>query len=357
MNYSYSAISSFRSCPKSFEFRYIRKARESFVSVERYMGSCVHEVLHWAYTQRLENGIPEIREVEEEYGNRWQQGELTRVRVIKKDTALEDYFGTGMRLLSGFFQDVFPRDKSETLHLEHHFQLSLDNDVSYRGIIDRLSRQPGGVIRITDFKTGTVSHPLDNFQLPSYALHVFQQHPDEAAIELCLEDLATPRTIVARFERERAEKVRAEIGREIEAIDRATGFPAKPGVLCRWCGYNDVCREGREALGETDRPIASSAVAAPEPSPGTGEPQYCPQCGSPLRKREGKFGAFWGCSHFPECRYTLDIRESEGVAKPGTAAEEICPECGGMLRKRKGKFGAFWGCSHYPECRFTRKMK
>lgn len=32
----------------------------------------------------------------------------------------------------------------------------------------------------------------------------------------------------------------------------------------------------------------------------------------------------------------------------------ICPRCGGELIKRKGKFGEFFGCSNYPDCRFTR---
>lgn len=33
---------------------------------------------------------------------------------------------------------------------------------------------------------------------------------------------------------------------------------------------------------------------------------------------------------------------------------EICPKCGGELKKRSGKFGEFWGCSTFPNCRFTR---
>ena len=31
----------------------------------------------------------------------------------------------------------------------------------------------------------------------------------------------------------------------------------------------------------------------------------------------------------------------------------VCPECGGALVKRSGKYGDFLGCSHYPECHFT----
>lgn len=35
--------------------------------------------------------------------------------------------------------------------------------------------------------------------------------------------------------------------------------------------------------------------------------------------------------------------------------EEVkCPECGGEMISRKGKFGVFWGCKKYPECKGTR---
>ncbi|MCP1103749.1 DNA polymerase-3 subunit epsilon [Aequitasia blattaphilus] len=35
---------------------------------------------------------------------------------------------------------------------------------------------------------------------------------------------------------------------------------------------------------------------------------------------------------------------------------EICPKCGGELMKRNGKFGEFFGCGNYPECRYTRNI-
>ena len=33
----------------------------------------------------------------------------------------------------------------------------------------------------------------------------------------------------------------------------------------------------------------------------------------------------------------------------------ICPKCGGKLVQRHGKYGSFWGCSNYPNCKFTTK--
>lgn len=35
---------------------------------------------------------------------------------------------------------------------------------------------------------------------------------------------------------------------------------------------------------------------------------------------------------------------------------KICPRCGQLMRKRNGRFGEFWGCGGYPECRYTEKL-
>lgn len=34
----------------------------------------------------------------------------------------------------------------------------------------------------------------------------------------------------------------------------------------------------------------------------------------------------------------------------------VCPVCGGELRRRNGKYGEFYGCSNYPVCRYTTNV-
>ena len=75
----------------------------------------------------------------------------------------------------------------------------------------------------------------------------------------------------------------------------------------------------------------------------TGE--VCPECGSPLVIRKGKYGEFTACSNYPTCKY---IKKEEKVVK------EIvkCPECGGMIVEKKSKRGkVFYGCNNYPKCK------
>ena len=35
--------------------------------------------------------------------------------------------------------------------------------------------------------------------------------------------------------------------------------------------------------------------------------KLCPGCGLPMQKRNGRFGEFWGCTGFPDCRCTENI--------------------------------------------------
>ena len=72
----------------------------------------------------------------------------------------------------------------------------------------------------------------------------------------------------------------------------------------------------------------------------------CEICGAPMVIKMGRFGKFYACSRFPECRNTKAITKEIGV---------ICPKCGkGQILERKSKKNrAFYGCSRYPECDFV----
>lgn len=77
----------------------------------------------------------------------------------------------------------------------------------------------------------------------------------------------------------------------------------------------------------------------------TGE--VCPNCGSSLVIRKGRYGEFTACSNYPECKY---IKKEEKQVK------EImdCPKCGGKIIEKKTKRGKiFYGCNNYPKCKYA----
>lgn len=42
--------------------------------------------------------------------------------------------------------------------------------------------------------------------------------------------------------------------------------------------------------------------------------------------------------------------------KHPNTTNELCPKCGKKLVLRNGKYGSFWGCSNYPNCKFTKRQ-
>ena len=75
----------------------------------------------------------------------------------------------------------------------------------------------------------------------------------------------------------------------------------------------------------------------------TGE--MCPECGSPLVIRHGRFGKFVACSNYPECKY---------IKKEEKQTVEVCTciSCGSPIVERKTRRGKiFYGCSNYPKCK------
>ena len=62
-----------------------------------------------------------------------------------------------------------------------------------------------------------------------------------------------------------------------------------------------------------------------------------------------------------DCRMNQQVFErlKEEIEHPSEAVNAVmtCPKCGNIMKKRNGKFGPFWGCMSYPECRFTRNIR
>jgi DNA topoisomerase-1 len=73
-----------------------------------------------------------------------------------------------------------------------------------------------------------------------------------------------------------------------------------------------------------------------------GDPRLCPTCGNGrLNLKLGRFGAFIGCSNYPECRYTRQLGRGEenGAAEP--RALGIDPKTGQEVSLKSGRFGPY----------------
>ena len=97
---------------------------------------------------------------------------------------------------------------------------------------------------------------------------------------------------------------------------------------------------------ESFEPLVKKAFDEMEKKASVETGETCPECGSPLVIRKGRYGEFTACSNYPECKY---------IKKEQKEIKKICdcPICGKgkMIEKVTKKGKIFYGCNNYPKCK------
>jgi DNA topoisomerase-1 len=133
-----------------------------------------------------------------------------------------------------------------------------------------------------------------------------------------------------------------------EKLDQVSAGDLDWKVLLRefWQGFHAAVGE----LGDvrTSQVLdALNEALGPQIFPDKGDgsdPRACPTCGvGQLSLKTGKFGAFIGCSNYPECRYTRPMGpEGEGeAAESGDRDLGVNPETGRPVTLKIGRFGPY----------------
>ena len=159
-----------------------------------------------------------------------------------------------------------------------------------------------------------------------------------------------------------------ELSKATEEMEKVQ--PVETEFPCPNCGTHLMLRSGRFGkffscpnaeckttmnVGPDGTPIAREKKEAPVvEGVAPGETRTCEKCGKEMVVRVSKRGAFWGCTGYPKCRNLVPIEGATVVAPAAEAVVETehkCPNCGRPLALRKGRFGPFLGCTGYPECK------
>lgn len=127
------------------------------------------------------------------------------------------------------------------------------------------------------------------------------------------------------------------------------------GEQCPQCGSELVKRSGRygEFIACSGYPkckyIKPKEAEAGKETEQVGE---CEKCGLPMVKKMGRNGEFIACSGYPKCKNTKSLQNT-----PTKTLKVKCPECGGEIRQKHSRMGAFFGCGNYPKCNFISKFE
>ncbi len=85
----------------------------------------------------------------------------------------------------------------------------------------------------------------------------------------------------------------------------------------------------------------------------------CEICGAKMVYKTGRFGKFLACPSYPKCKNTKALDKNGNLIEQKPLELELagfkCESCGGEMVIRRGRFGSFYACSNYPECKFTKQ--
>jgi DNA topoisomerase-1 len=193
-----------------------------------------------------------------------------------------------------------------------------------------------------------------------------------AEIEQHLDDVAEGERDWVHVLREFYDPFEADLAKAETEMERLKPQAEPTDIPCPNCGRNMVIRSSRygKFLGcsgypecKTIQQLAPEGGAAPEAGgqaapDGAAESRSCPNCGKPMQLRKGRFGDFWGCTGYPECKTIIDEKK-KNLEPPDPDFSMPCPRpgCGGTVTaKRSFRGTVFYGCSNYsatPKCEYV----
>ena len=72
----------------------------------------------------------------------------------------------------------------------------------------------------------------------------------------------------------------------------------------------------------------------------------CEKCGRSMEMKMNRFGRFLGCSGYPECKNTRNLRDI-GERPPDEPTDEVCEKCERPMVIKTGRYGRFLACTGY----------
>jgi DNA topoisomerase-1 len=167
-----------------------------------------------------------------------------------------------------------------------------------------------------------------------------------------------------RFQKDldHAERNMTDIKRMEKPTDLVCEKCGKPMVI-RWgrhgsfiacTGYNEKDPETGDPLCTNTRELTVDLADVDKVDLNEQDAQeYCENCGRPMVLKKGRFGQFYACSGYPDCKTTKQIGGEQ--KKQDVPLEEKCPQCSSNLVLKYGRFGEFTACSNYPKCKYVKQ--
>lgn len=255
MRLSYSALSTFRQCPKKYHWQYVERLRVP-PTPDQFFGILIHDILDMAL--RKAPIIEQLDKLLAFYKEKWnpkifkaEQGVVpyrSEGSGARSDIKAQETYEEGLKIIKNFHADYKPGMR-DILHTEKFFEIIFEKHLIV-GKIDRIDKLPSGELEVVDYKTNKkLPDPeslKNDLQLSMYHWGASSLWKDVPKIKLTLHFLRHNQKI-SNIEISTHDELKKFILETVEKI-KVTDHKATPSKLCHWCEYLHLCANGQEFL-------------------------------------------------------------------------------------------------------------
>ena len=216
--YSFSKISTYKTCPRKFKYCYIDKVKKNKIDMTALLkGGAVHSILENYPEKSTHKLAPKYQHIVDEF----IQTDLGK-KYLNEESIRE--FGFGLT------EDLTPTIYS-------------DKSAIFRGWVDYICTIDD-LLYICDWKSGKAKDPKwqEYDQLMFYAIYFFQRYEKIDRIKIsyvyvehkdCENDILLERKYLDNYKKDLLDS--------ISKIEMDEVFDKKPSLLCEYCEFKDHC--------------------------------------------------------------------------------------------------------------------
>lgn len=237
---SVSKTKTFESCKKKFEFNYILKLKpKSFTFFD--LGKLLHDVLENFHLALIDSPLMNQSKI---------MGRCFKSAKAKYGAGLsEEDMKLSYEIIDEYLQLLSKEETpAEILSVEKQFNLDIDGVVTLIGMIDRVQKDPDGMLHVIDYKSSkNMTYYEDDFlQMQFYAYVMMMEDTTLNKIRCSYQFLRHKFCCITKeFSREEIMKMHDVFINYAQSMQDEKEFPATVNFLCRYCGFSDICPDYR----------------------------------------------------------------------------------------------------------------
>jgi CRISPR/Cas system-associated exonuclease Cas4 (RecB family) len=248
---SFSAVSTFQSCPLKYEFRYLRRLPEECIAASLVFGSAIHSAVQYHFEQLMvRSERPDLDSLLEVFQDSWKSHATARVQFGRREV-FDDYCHMADRTLRVFLNSDWAHPQGTIIGIEEELRGHVvPGCPDILGRVDLLV-DAGHELVLTDFKTSrngwSEGHVVD--AAPQLLLYneLAQQLTDGRPLRL--QFAVMTKTKRPEFtlhgvanDAEQVNRTKRVIQRVWRAIQARQIYPNPSPISCPVCPYRAACR-------------------------------------------------------------------------------------------------------------------